>query len=360
MVHDKFKRKSSVQDVTWFLDLNESKKLDLNPSYQRRSVWTRKDKLFFLDTIFKGYPCPAVYLHKTLDDKGKSTYHVIDGKQRLTTILDFVESRLTLPKDFDNSNPELAGKKWNQINDVDRRKLFWNYSIPVDQFDSVEASTIDAMFDRLNRNTKKLEPQELRHAKYDGWFINFAESLSEDVDSSKYAQYLRDLKVVTSGRSKRMKDVQFISELMLIVIKGKINGFSQDMIDDNYALYDNPEIELDFSIEDFEHEFNSVIEYIYNLNEINKCILTHSTTVGQFYTLFAVIALYKDVEFKKENTQQIVDKYVAFMNLYEENKEQSTSQDDDIIAYTKASTGANTEEPLRQIRYDILYKNIFE
>lgn len=359
MVQDKYIRKSSVQDVTWFLDLDESQKLDLKPPYQRRSVWTRKDKLFFIDTIFKGYPCPAVYLHKTMDDKGKPTYHVIDGKQRLTTILDFTENKFTLPKDFDNTNPKLAGKKWKEIS-IEEKRLFWNYSIPVDQFDTVEISMIDEMFDRLNRNTKKLEAQELRHAKYDGWFINFAESLSEDFETLKHAQYLKDLKVITAGRSKRMKDVQFISELMLIILLGKVNGFSQEMIDDNYAEYDNPEIELDFNTDEFTKKMYKTIEYIYKLNNISGCVFKHATTVGQFYTLFAVIALnQKDDGYTQENLIKIETKYVAFMKLYEEHKAHKNSTDKNVMDYTVASTGANTEEPLRVKRYNILKNIIF-
>lgn len=359
MVHDKFRRTSSVNDITWFLDL-AGERLDLNPSYQRRSVWTRRDRVFFLDTIFKGYPCPAVYLHKTLDDKsGKPTYHVIDGKQRLDTILKFVNDSITLPKDFDNSNPKLAGKKWKQL-ETEERRIFWNYSIPVDQFDTVEVSLIDEMFDRLNRNTKKLEAQELRHAKYDGWFITFAEGLSEDAKESIHAKYLKDLKVVTSGRSTRMKDVQFISELMLILLLGKVNGFSQFMIDDYYAEYDDPEIELDFNIEEFETKMYKTIEYIYTLNQINGCVLKHATTVGQFYTLFAVIALnQKDNEYTDSELREIATKYDSFMDLYAEHKTNQNSTDSDVMNYTVASTGANTEEPLRVIRYDILNKIIF-
>jgi len=47
-------RRPSTQDITWLLDLHTNKQLDLNPPYQRRSVWTRKDKQFFLDTIREG------------------------------------------------------------------------------------------------------------------------------------------------------------------------------------------------------------------------------------------------------------------------------------------------------------------
>ena len=122
--HGKFLRHSAVQDITWFIDLDENGRLDLEPPYQRRSVWARKDRIFFLDTIFKGYPCPAIYTHKSLNDAGKATYHVVDGKQRLETILKFVNNSITLPKDFDNSNPDLAGKKWKDI-DIEYKRRFW-------------------------------------------------------------------------------------------------------------------------------------------------------------------------------------------------------------------------------------------
>ena len=63
-------RSITQQDVSWFLDLKEKDQLDLDPPYQRRSVWTLKDKRFFIDTILNDYPAPPVFLHKTLDDNG--------------------------------------------------------------------------------------------------------------------------------------------------------------------------------------------------------------------------------------------------------------------------------------------------
>lgn len=63
-------RTISPQDVSWFLDLNEKEQLDLDPPYQRRSVWTLKDKRFFIDTILNGYPAPPIFLHKSLDHCG--------------------------------------------------------------------------------------------------------------------------------------------------------------------------------------------------------------------------------------------------------------------------------------------------
>jgi hypothetical protein len=45
-------RRPTTQDISWFLDLYKNGQLDLDPPYQRRSVWSRKHRRFFLDTIF--------------------------------------------------------------------------------------------------------------------------------------------------------------------------------------------------------------------------------------------------------------------------------------------------------------------
>jgi uncharacterized protein with ParB-like and HNH nuclease domain len=84
-------RRPTTQDITWLLDLERNSQLDLDPPYQRRSVWTRKDRQFFLDTVFRNFPSPAIFLHKSMTDDGAATYHVVDGKQRLQTILQFVK-----------------------------------------------------------------------------------------------------------------------------------------------------------------------------------------------------------------------------------------------------------------------------
>jgi hypothetical protein len=94
------KRRPTTQDITWFLDLDRNKQLDLDPPYQRRSVWTRKDKQFFLNTIFRDFPSLAIFLHKSISCDGHVVHHVVDGKQRLPTILEFA---LAEPSQTDGS-----------------------------------------------------------------------------------------------------------------------------------------------------------------------------------------------------------------------------------------------------------------
>lgn len=200
------------KDVNWFLDLYQNGQLDLDPSYQRRSVWTLKDRKFFLDTIFKNYPCPAVFIHKEIkENAGKLMYHVVDGKQRLETIIRFAKNDIAMDKDYGDA--KLDGKKWKSIeNDPGLKTRFSNYLLAVEFIDSIDGNYVNEVFDRLNRISRKLERQELRHAKYDGWFITTAETESEKDEWERFG-------IVTKARMKRMKDIQFISELLMVILK---------------------------------------------------------------------------------------------------------------------------------------------
>jgi uncharacterized protein with ParB-like and HNH nuclease domain len=341
-------RKAANQDITWFLDLNSREQLDLSPKYQRRSVWTRKDRVFFLDTIFKGYPCPAVFLHKEVNpETGIPTYHVVDGKQRLETILLFAQNRITLPKDeAGQSDSELRGKKFKELT-VDQKQRFWNYTVSVDMLDVLDQAVVDEIFDRLNRNSRKLDRQELRHAKYDGWFINFAENQSEENEKWKA------LGIATSGRAKRMKDVQFISELMMASIKHDVNGFSQDEIDEFCALYDAPEEDRpEFLVEDFEDKFSKVLDFIYKMNVENQCVVENARSFMHFYTLWCFV----DQNIGSISDVEIAQKYKGFMSKVLNSKVDEIEDDSDDFhdIYASNSVGANTEYPQRRARLNAL------
>ena len=280
-------RRPTTQDISWFLDQNRNKQLQLNPPYQRRSVWTLKDRRFFLDTIFKGYPCPAIFLHKHIAADGRAIYDVVDGKQRLETILMFADNRIAIDSQY--SDTRLAGNKWQKLGDAERR-TFWNYVLPVEQLDfgSDETPAVNDAFDRLNRNSRKLEPQELRHARFDGWFVTTVENECQE------AQW-RALGVVTNARAKRMKDAQFLSELFLVLIEKKQFGFDQQHLDEAYAIYDDPDEEgADLDTDDFTANLTEAKQFLNDMNQVNGCVRATAATVGAFYTLWSLIALHRN------------------------------------------------------------------
>jgi hypothetical protein len=336
-------RRPTTQDISWLLDLDRNGQLDLEPPYQRRSVWTPKDRRFFLDTIFRNYPSPAIFLHKHISDTGAVKYFVVDGKQRLETILRFSKGKLRIGEDY--GDERLNGKRFQDISDNMELKLqFWNYQIPVEMIDFRESAVVKNVFDRLNRNSRKLTSQELRHAKFDGWFINKAES-EADLDVWK------ELGVATRARATRMVDVQFISELMALVINNGPRGFSQYDLDEIYALYDDPLEVEDFDLENFNERFERAKGLMVEMERHNHSVSRVAKTSTAIYTLWGLLVEIGSVN----DVKSFADRYAKFIGDVEAYSEDIRADfSDDVISYRENSRGASTEPSQRIARQDAL------
>lgn len=339
-------RRTTTQDISWFLDLERNGQLDLDPSYQRRSVWSPKDRRFFLDTIFRGYPSPAIYLHKTVKD-GRPIYAVVDGKQRLETVFKFVNNKIGIDKGFGDNR--LDNKRWRDISeDADLKRHFWDYVIPV-EFINIEGDSelVNNVFDRLNRNSRKLVEQELRHAKFDGWFINFVESQTDEPS-------WKTLGIATTARAKRMKDVQFISELLMVNFENKVTGFSQEQITEYYAQFEDGEDEEEWEVEreTVVTKFEKSRDYLVELEREHEIITRYARDFKNFYSLWAVVAVNAD---KLPTAAVFAEAYQLFMSKVDRIKEDPQQEiNPDLQApfdYYDASTGASTEEPQRLKRH---------
>ena len=349
----------STQDLTWLLDLHRNGQLDLDPPYQRRSVWSLKDKQFFLDTIFRNYPSPAIFLHKTISDSGQAKYHVVDGKQRTQTILDFVADRIRIGKDF--GDLRLAGKRWSDLRgERELKRRLWNYQITMEMIDIPDGAVVNEVFDRLNRNARKLTRQELRHARFDGWLITEAERESEQAE-------WRTLGVVTTARLKRMTDAQFLSELILIVLEDRIMGFDQDTLDQKYAAYEDPSTAVTgFEQGDIRDRIAAAKDYILAMEERNGSVSKFARTFANFYTLWAFVVLTSDLP----PATGIADAYVRFMatvGLLQQQEDLDTFLRDegegeykDALTYLTHYRGASTDRTPREKRLEALRAALLE
>ena len=82
----------TVYSVADFLDWQRSGTLDLRPYFQRNSVWTHKAKSYYVDTLIRGFPVPLLLLQSATDSKTyRSVRRVVDGQQRLRTILAYID-----------------------------------------------------------------------------------------------------------------------------------------------------------------------------------------------------------------------------------------------------------------------------
>lgn len=254
-------RASNNVSISNFYEEYTVGKYNMSPPYQRLSVWSPEKKAFFIDSILKNLPIPPVFLRQKIDDQsGKTSYEVIDGKQRLTSIIEFIED--AFPTSDESEDPfhdeELAGKLFSELEGErlgNYKKMFWRYQIPVEYIDSDDPVVIDRIFDRLNRNGEPLNGQELRHSNYyDTELLKLSYRLSKN---PFWADRLN-----TTDKA-RMEDVEFVSELLFSLIENSELTATDSDLDQYYEKYARSNL-VDFN--EIEQRFLATTEYMAGLN----------------------------------------------------------------------------------------------
>lgn len=198
------------------INLQENRQLNLNPSFQRDSVWKLMHRRRFIQTILDGYPVPSIFLYH--DDDGM--YHVLDGKQRLETIFKFakvsgvarevLEVKYKLPED----EVELW-YDWKSLGKAGKWPEFKAYRVQVVEVRGPMSDIVE-LFVRINSTGTALARSEVNNAKfYKTAFMKEARKLAR-----KFRNYLKGQRIVLPAQVVRMKDIELISELMASIANG--------------------------------------------------------------------------------------------------------------------------------------------
>ena len=231
-------RETNTITVANFWESYLLKKYNFDPAYQRDSVWSDEKQSFFIDSLLKNFPVPPIFLHQKIDDDtGKTKYDVIDGKQRLTSIVRFLKNEIPASDEFENTpfyDEKIAGVYFRDLDEKDLteyKKRLWRYVIPIEYIDTSDKEVIDNIFDRLNRNGEPLKGQELRRSKYHGTpLLDFVERASE---IPFWKKRLAGIDIA------RMEHYEFISEIMFQQIESQPLHANQDILDELYERYSN-------------------------------------------------------------------------------------------------------------------------
>ena len=132
--------------------------IDLDPPYQRLSIWDTDKQRLFIDSIVNGVDTPKLYFHD-LHASGRSgsryRYSVIDGKQRILALWAFISDELPLPDDFvyfDDEAYHAAGMTYSEL--LRRypilRAKFDAFELPVVLVNADSDDLIEQLFARLN------------------------------------------------------------------------------------------------------------------------------------------------------------------------------------------------------------------
>lgn len=218
----------TVADYCAAMDRRE---ITVNTTYQRSpKVWPAAARSFLVESIILGFPMPKVYLHSRTDLRTRrTTREIIDGQQRSRAIHDFFHDRFRLAPRLETE--DLAGRLYSEL-EPEHQGRFISYLISIDQFTSADEDEVRQIFRRMNSYTVPLNPEELRHAIFQGtfkWFIA--------AEAEKHQAIIRRNGILTEKSIFRMQDLKLFTEVVHAIDEG-IRTTSKKSLEAIYRRYD--------------------------------------------------------------------------------------------------------------------------
>ena len=251
--------------------------LILSPDFQRGDIWVASAQRYFIDTLLRRMPVPSIYIRLVTDRLTKTNYReVVDGQQRLTTIVKSIDGELVL----DKRCKEFAGKTYNTLDDEDQQQ-FLAYQMGVEQLFGADDDTVLDVFHRINAYGLSLNRQELRHGKFQGGRYVGAFRLAVIETSERWENLWADFPIVTVRGRVRLLHHELVAQLFGVILDGVIDG-GQPKIDRLYERYDP-------SVPDHaESRFDEVCSVI--VSHFSDVLRTKLGSGPHFMMIFAAVA----------------------------------------------------------------------
>lgn len=163
-----------------FLSMRQDGELILQPEYQRNFVASVQIASRLIESILLDVPIPVIYLAEEKD----GSFSVIDGQQRLTSFLSYLDGKFPNGEEFKLSGlkvlVDLNRKKYEQLDKDSQTKIKTTtvHSIIIKK-ESNEDIKFE-IFERLNTGSTKLNEDEIRNTVYRGNYIKLLSELSEN------------------------------------------------------------------------------------------------------------------------------------------------------------------------------------
>ena len=331
---------ANTQSIAWIKQQYDLGNLELKPPFQRKPVWSARNKCALIETILKGWPVPEVYIQAIPSKTGDQTYAVVDGQQRIRSVLQFIGLEKMpdeiqwngFPLDKLKPDAEYLDVTYASMTD-EQRKEFFGYRFTVRWLNTEDDDLVRGMFMRLNKFSMPLKPQELRNSMFQGPFLKLSEQLADD-------EYWATKRIISPASIRRMGDVEFISDLLIGLIHGPQGG-SAKIIDIYYQQY-----------EDYDDEFpdQPLVRDLFNrVWTLIKAVLpdieeTRWRNKNDFYSLFVALGMrLRASNFKKQHHADLEAVLTEFSENVDKFRANETAKvGDDVKQYFAAvEKGAN-------------------
>jgi hypothetical protein len=200
--------------------LVRSKTIDLSPRYQRRFRWNAVRQSKLIESFLMNVPIPPVFLNE--DEYGH--YSVIDGKQRIRAIDDFMRGSLAL-RDLKVFS-DVDGLRFDELPETLQNVLKTRANLrAIIILRQSDPDIKFEVFQRLNTGGVRLNPQEIRNSSWPGPLNDLILELSEHPDFHGALGISDRLK---SGIYREMRDAEFV--LRFLTFRDTWDSFSGGMM----------------------------------------------------------------------------------------------------------------------------------
>src|SRR6266446_1170555 len=249
--------------------------ITVNKAYQRSDkVWPPAARSFLIESILLDFPIPKLSLRVITDVKSRRQMkEIVDGQQRSRAFLDYREDRFAITR---KGAPDRINRhRYSQLEEEDQAR-FVNYALPIDLFVGATDEEIREVFRRINSYTVPLNPEEKRHAEFQGdfkWFIHRV--------TARYSQTMVNLGVFGEKQLSRLHDAKLFSE----VTHALVHGIQTTKAPQLNALY--KDFDAGFPREqEIEERFQDAFNLLVALESLPDSNLVKP---HQFYSLFLAV-----------------------------------------------------------------------
>ena len=341
---------TATHPISWFAEREREHNLILQPQFQRRRVWTDRQKSNLIESILLELPVPEIYMQIDTKPDGRSNYVIVDGQQRISAVLDFLGLGTRDPlelRHLDENSPWM-GFTFNELTD-EQKTDFYGHPIAVRNLQDATQEDIEDLFRRLNKYLTPLNPQELRNATYKGPFLRLSQTISEE-------PFWAENRLATPDAIRRMRDIEFVSDLIIGTLHGPQSG-NPKTLDDYYAMY-----------EDYDREFPKQRECrrrFYMTLDLVQQILpdirnTRWSNKTDFYTLFVGTAhLLRDMALPNSTVpgvREALSDFAAEITKHQRNERARVRVE--VKNYVAAMRRGSSDRTRRGVRHQALLEVI--
>lgn len=218
--------------------MHNQRVLNISPDFQRESVWKPAEQTRFIDSLIKQLPIPSMCF--SLDYKTQK-WQVIDGLQRMTTIIKFLDAEDWTLSNLVDIDKRLAGNNASKFKNPDfpdniLYQRLENLTLPItvlrcDYSKNDHMEYLFTIFHRLNTGGTKLNNQEIRNCIFGGTFNQLLKSLNKNDDWKRVNQIEEETGQRFKYEEMILRFFAFNDELNLY--KGKLSPFLNEYMRKN-------------------------------------------------------------------------------------------------------------------------------